>query len=436
MNIQALSLKDLNELVSEVIRLQIRGSYWLEAELSQMNENRGHCYMEFVQKDETSNNIIARASGRCWASTWSQIKLYFERITGQTLHAGMKIMVQVSPQFHVQYGFSWIVEDINPEFTMGDMMRKRNEIIAQLKDEGVFDLQKELRLSSFASRIAIISSNTAAGYGDFCNQLANNEFGLTFQTELFQATMQGNRAEGDIIACLNEINVREEEFDVVVIIRGGGATADLSSFDTLLLAENVANFPLPIITGIGHDRDESVLDLVSFLKVKTPTAAAAFLIERLSSTLSRVLEAEKNIHDYVHLRLEREYNHLNNLASRVPLLFSVVKTQQEFHLDRLLQKMITTMTAYLHQEQHKVEIRYNQLLSGVQRTITDNKYHINLIEQKLKSLDPEILLKRGYSMTLSNGKVITNANQLKDGDVLTTKLSEGEVKSIVKKINK
>lgn len=433
MNIQALSLKDLNELVSEVIRLQIRGSYWLEAELSQMNENRGHCYMEFVQKDETSNNIIARASGRCWASTWSQIKLYFERITGQNLHTGMKIMVQVSPQFHVQYGFSWIVEDINPEFTMGDMMRKRNEIIAQLKDEGVFDLQKELRLSSFASRIAIISSNTAAGYGDFCNQLANNEFGLTFQTELFQATMQGNRAEGDIIACLNEINAREEEFDVVVIIRGGGATADLSSFDTLLLAENVANFPLPIITGIGHDRDESVLDLVSFLKVKTPTAAAAFLIERLSSTLSRVLEAEKNIHDYVHLRLEREYNHLNNLASRVPLLFSVVKTQQEFHLDRLLQKMITTMTAYLHQEQHKVEIRYNQLLSGVQRTITDNKYHINLIEQKLKSLDPEILLKRGYSMTLSNGKVITNANQLKDGDVLTTKLSEGEVKSIVKK---
>lgn len=436
MNIQALSLKDLNELVSEVIRLQIRGSYWLEAELSQMNENRGHCYMEFVQKDETSNNIIARASGRCWASTWSQIKLYFERITGQNLHTGMKIMVQVSPQFHVQYGFSWIVEDINPEFTMGDMMRKRNEIIAQLKDEGVFDLQKELRLSSFASRIAIISSNTAAGYGDFCNQLANNEFGLTFQTELFQATMQGNRAEGDIIACLNEINAREEEFDVVVIIRGGGATADLSSFDTLLLAENVANFPLPIIIGIGHDRDESVLDLVSFLKVKTPTAAAAFLIERLSSTLSRVLEAEKNIHDYVHRRLEREYNHLNNLASRIPLLFSVVKTQQEFHLDRLLQKMITTMTAYLHQEQHKVEIRYNQLLSGVQRTITDNKYHINLIEQKLKSLDPEILLKRGYSMTLSNGKVITNANQLKDGDVLTTKLSEGEVKSIVKKINK
>lgn len=436
MNIQALSLKDLNELVSEVIRLQMRGSYWLEAELSQMNENRGHCYMEFVQKDETSNNIIARASGRCWASTWSQIKLYFERITGQTLHAGMKIMVQVSPQFHVQYGFSWIVEDINPEFTMGDMMRKRNEIIAQLKDEGVFDLQKELRLSSFASRIAIISSNTAAGYGDFCNQLANNEFGLTFQTELFQATMQGNRAEGDIIACLNEINAREEEFDVVVIIRGGGATADLSSFDTLLLAENVANFPLPIITGIGHDRDESVLDLVSFLKVKTPTAAAAFLIERLSSTLSRVLEAEKSIHDYVHRRLEREYNHLNNLASRIPLLFSVVKTQQEFHLDRLLQKMITTMTAYLHQEQHKVEIRYNQLLSGVQRTITDNKYHINLIEQKLKSLDPEILLKRGYSMTLNNGKVITNANQLKDGDVLTTKLSEGEVKSIVKKINK
>ncbi len=432
-NEKALSLKDLNGLVSEVIQLQMQRSYWLEAELSQVNESRGHCYMEFIQKEETSNNIVARASGRCWANVWSQIKPYFERITGQTIHPGMKIMVQVSPQFHTQYGFSWIVEDINPVFTLGDMMRKRNEIIAQLKADGVFDLQQYLRLSPFASRIAVISSSTAAGYGDFCNQLFNNEFGLVFQLELFQSTMQGNNVERDIIACLDAINAREAEFDCVVIIRGGGAVADLSCFDSLLLAENVANFPLPIITGIGHERDESVLDLVSFLKVKTPTAAAAFLIDRLSVTLSRVLEAEKRIYQCVYSRLEYEHTRLHNLASRVPLLFSLVKTQQESHLDGLLQRMVSLLNTYLSTEQHRLDTRYNHLLSRVQRIVINHKYRVDLIEQKLKSLDPKLLLKRGYSMTLCEGRVITDAKQLKAGDVLTTKLSQGEVKSIVKK---
>lgn len=253
---KALSLYQLNTLVADVISNTMAHTYWVEAELSEARESNGHCYMELIEKEEGGNVPIARASAKCWRNVWSMIKPYFMRITGQTIHAGMKVMLQVHAQFHPQYGFSWIVDDINPEFTMGDMMRKRQEIIRQLKAEGVFDLQHELRLPMFTQHIAVISSETAAGYGDFCNQLMNNEYGLFFHAKLFPAVMQGEQVEQSIISALDTINQQMEDYDCVVIIRGGGATADLSGFDTLLLAENVANFPLPVITGIGHERDE------------------------------------------------------------------------------------------------------------------------------------------------------------------------------------
>ena len=303
---KALTLYDLNSLVADVIDTALTRAYWVEAELSEVRENRGHCYMELIEKDDTGNVPIARASAKCWRNVWSAISPYFVRITGQQIHAGMKVMLQVHAQFHPQYGFSWIVDDINPEFTMGDMLRKRRDIVRRLQAEGVFDLQKGLRLSLFAQRIAVISSETAAGYGDFCSQLETNEYGFRFRVEIFPAVMQGEQVEQSIIAALDSINERESEFDAVVIIRGGGATADLSGFDTLELAENVANFPLPVITGIGHERDESVLDMVSFLRVKTPTAAAAFLIDQLSVTLGRIERAQTAIADGVRRKMEAE----------------------------------------------------------------------------------------------------------------------------------
>lgn len=290
---QALSLYELNSLVRETIETTLRGEYWVEAELSEYRENRGHCYMELIQKRRQFGHAPGTAAAKCWRSTWQTIKPYFIRVTGQELHAGMKVMLKVYPQFHEQYGFSWIVTDINPEFTLGDMARKRQEIIRQLKEEGVFDLQKDLRIPMFAQRIAVISSATAAGYGDFCNQLADNSLHLIFHTELFASTMQGEHVEESVIAALNKINDRADDFDVVVIIRGGGGTSDFSGFDTLALAENVANFPLPIITGIGHDRDECILDMVSNTRVKTPTAAAAFLVDNLAATYDAVADAEK-----------------------------------------------------------------------------------------------------------------------------------------------
>ena len=294
-----LTLYELNSLVREVIECEMPNEYWVEAELSECKESKGHCYMELIEKDEKNATPIAKASARCWASKWMLIRPYFERTTGQQLHAGMKVLLKVYAQFHEAYGFSWIVTDIDPTYTLGDMARKRQEIIRQLKEEGVFDLQKELRLPLFCQRIAVISSETAAGYGDFCNQLFDNPYGFKFETQLFPAIMQGEGVEQSIIAALGKIFSEYSEysddsdspFDCVVIIRGGGATSDMSGFDTLALAENVANFPLPIITGIGHERDESILDMVSHTRVKTPTAAATFLIDHLKTVMDSLNDA-------------------------------------------------------------------------------------------------------------------------------------------------
>jgi exodeoxyribonuclease VII large subunit len=293
--VKHLSLFELNSIVSEIISMSLPDSYWVEAELSEAREAYGgHCYMELIEKDERSNTPIAKTHASCWRNRWMLIKPHFERVTGQRIHAGMKVLLKVHAQFHENYGFSWIVDDIDPNYTLGDMARKRQEIIQTLKEEGVFELQKELRLPMFCQRIAVISSASAAGYGDFCNQLADNGYGLQFVTSLFPATMQGEGVEQSVIAALNQINAEWEQWDCVVIIRGGGATSDLSGFDTLALAENVANFPLPIITGIGHERDESVLDMISFRRVKTPTAAAAFLIDHLTEVYVRVMDAQAN----------------------------------------------------------------------------------------------------------------------------------------------
>lgn len=430
---KTLSLFELNSLVADVINTTMSRSYWVEAELSEVRENRGHCYMELIEKNENSNVPIARASAKCWSNIWSAIKPYFIRITGQQIRAGIKVMLQVHAQFHPQYGFSWIVDDINPEYTMGDMMRKRQEIIRQLKEEGVYDLQKELNLPLFAQRIAVISSATAAGYGDFCNQLENNELGLYFHVELFPAIMQGDNVESSIIASLNHINNREEDFDCVVIIRGGGATADLSGFDTLGLAENVANFPLPIITGIGHERDESILDMVSYQRVKTPTAAAAYLINHLTSTLIRVENAQSTIIDYVNKALEIENMRIKHIGAQIPVLFSIVRTKQEARLESLFQRLFTASKELMKQSDFLLLSLQQRVQPAVRSRLSSEHHRLDVLEHRARLLDPTLLLKRGYSITLHNGKAIHNANDLKIGDTITTLLEIGQIESKVEK---
>ena len=445
---KTLTLFELNALVRQTLELGMPDDYWVEAELSEIHEVRGHCYMELIQKDDHNNTPVAKASAKCWASTWRLARPHFERVTGQQLHAGMKVLLKVSAQFHENYGFSWIVTDIDPTYTMGDMARKRQEIIRQLKEEGVFDLQKELQLPMFCQRIAVISSANAAGYGDFVNQLENNDYGFRFHTQLFPAVMQGEGVEQSVIAALNKIFARLKKedsslftlhsslnFDCVVIIRGGGATSDLSGFDTLALAENVANFPLPVITGIGHERDESVLDMVSHTRVKTPTAAAAFLISNLKSVLDEIEDCEQRIHAKVKQRMDMEKIRLLNYAQKIPMLFSVVRTRQEALLGQLLVKMRSSIGYRLQNERHRLIVLQNNMQPVLYRKLTDERHLLDLLSQRLIGLDPNRLLKRGYSITLKNGRTVRDVSQLKEGDELETRFENGTVRSVVNQVN-
>jgi len=411
------TLRQLNMRVRDAIEMQMPDEYWVEAELSECRERSGHCYMELIEKDEQTNTPVARASAKCWRQTWMVMQPHFERVTGQPLHAGLKVLLRVYAQYHEAYGFSWIVTDIDPTYTIGDMARKRQEIIRQLKEEGVFDLQRELHIPLFAQRIAVISAAGAAGYGDFCRQLEDNEYGFKFEVTLFPAIMQGEQVEKSIIDALNQIYSVEcrtesvefataseseqpsvavanstlytlnSKFDCVVIIRGGGATADLSGFDTLALAENVAQFPIPIITGIGHDRDESILDMVSNTRVKTPTAAATLLIDNLRQVLER----------------------LNNAQQRISMAGHIIIDAR-----------------------HRIEMLQQRLSTAIERIMTNQKHRLSQIELLLQGYDPQLLLRRGYSITLHHGHAVRDPQQLKAGDEIETRVEKGTIKSIVR----
>jgi exodeoxyribonuclease VII large subunit len=438
---KALTLYELNSLVKETIELELQQDYWVEAELSEVREVRGHCYMQLVEYEERGKKTpIAQASAKCWQSSWQLIRPHFERVTGQQLHAGMKVLMKVHAQFHETYGFSWIVTDIDPTYTMGDMARKRREIIRALKEEGVFDLQKELSLPLFCQRIAVISSANAAGYGDFVNQLDNNEYGFRFETQLFPAIMQGEEVEKSVISALEHIyrgcggteaRGNGNTFDCVVIIRGGGATADLSGFDTLALAENVANFPLPVITGIGHERDESILDMVSHTRVKTPTAAAAFLINYLKEVMDAINDAQTRIARHCNDRLSMLHTQLAAYAEVIPRLFSVVKTRQEARLDILFSRVVNQCGSKLSTLNAKLSTVETSIPMLLERRITTERHQLQLLSEKTKSLDPQLLLRRGYSITLHQGKAVKDAKQLRPGDEIETRFANGTVKSTV-----
>lgn len=428
----ALTLYELNSMVRDVVELGMPGSYWVEAELSEVRERSGHCYMELVQKDLTGNSTVARASARCWRSTWASVRPGFEQVTGEHFRAGLKVLLQVHAQFHENFGFSWIVTDIDPAYTLGDMARRRQGIIRILKEEGVFDLNKELCLSLFASRIAVVSSESAAGYGDFCNQLDTNAYGFAFSVRLFPAVMQGERTEGSIISALDAINSEADDFDCVVIIRGGGAVSDLSAFDSLALAENVANFPLPVITGIGHERDESVLDMVANKRVKTPTAAAALLIENLKHTYDRIVQAQERISVSVSRRMDYERVRLERVSGRIPVLFSLVKTRQQARIDSLFARVGAAAGRIVAEERLRLDRLSVALAPAVRQRLSAENHRLELLGQRISAVDPAILLRRGYSITLHNGRAVYSPGQLSDGDVIETRLAEGNVRSVVR----
>lgn len=406
-----LSLHLLNRLVSEKLAQALPENYWIQAELGEVHPNaNGHCYVEFIEKDAHGNNLIAKARGIIWSNVYSLLKPYFEQTTGQAFTAGIKVLVSVTVNFNELYGYSLIVQDIDPTYTLGDLAMRRKEILRKLKEEGVLELNKELPLPLLMQRIAIISSATAAGYGDFCNQLQSNAHGLYFYTELFPAVMQGSKAEGSILAALDSINLRVDDFDVVVIIRGGGATSDLSCFDTYSLAAICAQFALPIITGIGHERDDTVLDMVSHTRVKTPTAAAEFLLSHMEEQAFHLEDLQQHIQAGVYAILHQEHCRLEICRARMPKL--VIGHLSEAHI-RLANTMKDLKQSFL--------------------SLLSNEHHrLDMIQQQLVYASPERLLAKGYSITFYKGRPVTDALSLSPGDIVETHLHHGTLVTLVK----
>ncbi len=405
---ETLSLLELNGRVKSTLQFEMPDAYWVQAEISSISPSgQGHCYLELVQKDATGRNFLAKAKANIWRGTWLKLKPYFEAQTGETLKVGMKVLLQVTVTFHEVYGYSLVVQDIDPAYTMGDMARRRKEILEQLARDGVIGLNKELEIPALPHRIAVISSATAAGWGDFRNQLDSNIYGFRFYVKLFPALMQGDDVERSVVSALNAVAARRDDFDLVVIIRGGGAVSELSCFDSYNLAFNIANFPLPVITGIGHERDDTVADVVAHTKVKTPTAAAEFIINRVFDTASELENLTRRMSDAITGRMNAENVRIERLSQKLPSLFAVLRTRQEQLLETV----------------------WIRSVNGVRNLLTAQTHKLEIVDKTLTAADPAVILKRGYSLTRAGGRVVKSASDLKKGDRLTTVFADGSVES-------
>ena len=407
---QALSLFELNAMVRSFVEGSAEEAYWVHGELLEGRAGYGgHFYGELVEKNELTGAIVAKARITIWARVYNMLALRFQAETGQSLRAGIKVLLKVKLSFSELYGYALNVVDIDGSYTLGDQARRRQEILHRLEEDGIINDNKTLSLPALLKRIAVVSSASAAGYGDFCRQLLENEWGLAFRVQLFPAVMQGQHVPESISAALMQIADEADLWDAVVVIRGGGATSDLSDYDSYPLAACVAQHPLPIIIGVGHDRDETVLDHVAHTSVKTPTAAAAFILEHQLEQLSL----------------------LRDLQQRIPLAASTRMQGEDRRLALLRQRLPSVVTLRLQREHQRLERSSLLLPISASRVLTQEKHRLELLSQRLESLNPELLLKRGYTITLLDGKIVTHTSQLAPGRSIVTRLQDGDVTSII-----
>ena len=402
------SLSELNLSVKETIREIYNETYWVRAETSDVRHHRnGHCYLEFIEKAKDGQSIVAKARGTIWSNTFALLKPYFEEETGQAFTSGLTVLVRVSVDFHETYGYGLFVTDIDPSYTLGEIARNRMLVLKKLEEDGVLTLNKELPLPEPLNRIAVISSPSAAGYEDFHNQLYHNNLGMVFYPKLFPATMQGDKSESSIISALEKVYEHKDLFDVVVIIRGGGASSDLNCFDSYVLATHFAQFPLPVISGIGHERDVTVIDAVAHTRVKTPTAAAEFIINKASATI----------------------NELMNLQDRLIGATRTILTHEELQLNALSKDMYYHAKSLLNSSKSTLFFLKDKLKGILKHTLEKERFAIQRYEHFVTLSLPENMLKRGYSITTKNGKTIKSVSDIKVGDIIQTRFSNGEIDS-------
>ncbi|MCQ2204921.1 MAG: exodeoxyribonuclease VII large subunit [Bacteroidales bacterium] len=430
---QAATLSQVTSYLREIVD-EAAIKTWIVAEVNTISFNR-HCYLECIEKAEDSGEVIAKMKMNIWGQVASRIIPQFEQVTGHQLAAGMKIMVYATVSFHDVYGVSATISAINPEYTLGDLEKLRRETIKRLTDDGVIDMNKQLELPTVIQKIAVVSSETAAGYGDFCQQLNNNQYGLSYDVKLYPALVQGNEAPSSVIAALDSImaDVTDNVFvpDVVVIIRGGGSRSDLLCFDDYDMASNIAQFPLPVITGIGHDRDESVADIVAHTKVKTPTAAAEFLIAHNSETLYRLDEMLQTLRSLVVQRSEERKQKILTLHLRLVGCTKDRLMRIEKQASGLLSQLRIVVANRQKTEQLAIEHSELLLRQAAYNRLRDEFNRVDSLAQKIEMFNPKDVMKRGFTITSKNGKKITSASEVCRGDKLTTITADGKIFSVV-----
>jgi exodeoxyribonuclease VII large subunit len=476
MNDSQHSLFDLQRRVKGSLEDSFALPVWVKAEISEMSVNRsGHCYLDLIETEPGTDQVIARCRATIWSYSFRIIKPYFETTTRQEFSQGIKVLVQAKVEYHEVFGLSLNIRDIDPVYTLGDMARQRAEIISRLEEDGVFDMNKDIELPLVAQRIAVISSPTAAGLQDFLDQLHQNKHKFKFYTKLFSAVMQGHEAPKSITAALEQVFNYEHVFDAVVIIRGGGAQFDLACFDNYELAFHVAQFPLPVITGIGHDKDDTVIDLVAHTRMKTPTAVAEFLISGALQFSLQLNELENHLIDLVSEQIKDKKERLNDAADNLNLQVNRLLEKQRARLDLFRVKLencsanfLKTQHATLKDCSKNVNAKVSRFVSQKSHLLEQSGYKLNYsfreqilksrsrqnqlqnqlkfrcieafrlekktlktFEEKLRLVDPQNILKRGYSLTLKEGKIVKSVDQIRNGDRLETKLCNGTIESIV-----
>lgn len=404
---QSISLRQLNQMVSQAVACSFTEGVWVVAEINSM-QDRGHCYLELIEKDPDTDTVTAKASATIWRNVFIKLRMDFFKATGVQLASGMKVLVLARPTFHPQYGYSLNITDIDPTYTVGEAALKRAAVIKQLKDEGVYDLNRQQTLPMLIKRIAVISSPLAAGYGDFMNQLGANQYGYVYSVTLYEAIMQGEGAETSIIEALDRIAAETEKFDAVVIVRGGGAVSDLSCYDRYGVAACVAQFPLPVLTGIGHDRDVSVVDEVACVHLKTPTAVASFIIESTFSVHQRLTDVLLQLNESVRLYIQNHTQKIDSLSSSIASNSHLCLERHKNRVDVIMADVRASVSAYLTRHHHRID----------------------MAQQVIELTSPQNILKKGYSITMKDG-LVASAATLKTGDVIETRFSDGVIKSRV-----
>jgi exodeoxyribonuclease VII large subunit len=429
---EALSLYDLNRMVRSRLKSDFPNSYWVQAEISDIKEHfSGHCYLELVQKKESGDAICAKCRATIWSNVWMQLRPTFEQLTGTKLQSGQKILAEVVIDFHELFGYSLIVKNIDPTFTVGDLRLRRLEVIKKLKDEGVFELNKELDWPEIPRTLAIVSAPGAAGFGDFMNQLQQNPYGFTFSTHFFPAVMQGDAAGDSIRGALDQIMEASVSFDLVVIIRGGGATTDLQCFDQYDLCYYAAQYPLPLLTGIGHERDSSVLDEVAHTSVKTPTAAAEYLIDQLSRAAYRMDALQEQLLRLVKERLDKYRVQLQSNSEKLQRLASDGLLDAKMYLERTQVQMLRLSNEQLLNKNRRLELLQNNVQNTVLTLLNQQRHRLELCAAKVDAHSPELMIQKGFTLTAVDGKIIKSVRDLKPGHCLETTFSDGVTQSTV-----